>query len=115
MTHIITSLCLRDGACMEVCPVECIVPGKPEKSELLKRVLSQDKEVRMRRSKRYQYQATTADLAQYLELVADQEAQLLCQAEILAGLLARVRAVMHFDAVEAVGFQLSDDVEEPVA
>ena len=30
MTHIITSLCLRDGACMEVCPVECIVPGKPE-------------------------------------------------------------------------------------
>lgn len=30
MTHIITSLCLRDGACVEVCPVECIVPGKPE-------------------------------------------------------------------------------------
>jgi ferredoxin len=30
MAHIITSLCLRDGACMEVCPVECIVPGKPE-------------------------------------------------------------------------------------
>jgi len=30
MTHIITSLCLRDGACAEVCPVECIVPGKPE-------------------------------------------------------------------------------------
>jgi ferredoxin len=30
MTHVITSLCLRDGACMEVCPVECIVPGKPE-------------------------------------------------------------------------------------
>jgi NAD-dependent dihydropyrimidine dehydrogenase PreA subunit len=30
MTHIITSLCLRDGACMEVCPVECIVPGQPE-------------------------------------------------------------------------------------
>jgi NAD-dependent dihydropyrimidine dehydrogenase PreA subunit len=30
MTHIITSLCLRDGACMEVCPVECIIPGKPE-------------------------------------------------------------------------------------
>jgi ferredoxin len=29
MTHIITSLCLRDGACMEVCPVECIVPGQP--------------------------------------------------------------------------------------
>lgn len=30
MTHIITSLCIRDGACMEVCPVECIVPGQPE-------------------------------------------------------------------------------------
>ncbi|MEP7358021.1 MAG: ferredoxin family protein [Anaerolineales bacterium] len=29
MTHIITSLCLRDGGCIEVCPVECIVPGKP--------------------------------------------------------------------------------------
>src|SRR5260221_240669 len=30
MTHIITSICLRDGACVEVCPVECIVPGLPE-------------------------------------------------------------------------------------
>jgi ferredoxin len=30
MTHIITSLCLRDGGCVDVCPVECIVPGKPE-------------------------------------------------------------------------------------
>lgn len=30
MTHIITSLCLRDGGCAEVCPVECIVPGKPQ-------------------------------------------------------------------------------------
>jgi ferredoxin len=30
MTHIITSLCLRDGACVDVCPVECIVPGQPE-------------------------------------------------------------------------------------
>lgn len=29
MTHIITSLCLRDGACVEVCPVDCIVPGFP--------------------------------------------------------------------------------------
>lgn len=29
MTHIITSLCLRDGGCIEVCPVECIVPGQP--------------------------------------------------------------------------------------
>ena len=32
MTHIITSLCLRDSGCVEVCPVECIVPGKPTKS-----------------------------------------------------------------------------------
>ncbi|GIK66273.1 MAG: hypothetical protein BroJett018_40670 [Chloroflexota bacterium] len=30
MTHIITGLCLRDGACVEVCPVECIIPGIPE-------------------------------------------------------------------------------------
>ncbi len=30
MTHVITSICIRDGACMEVCPVECIVPGFPE-------------------------------------------------------------------------------------
>lgn len=30
MAHVITSLCLRDGACRDVCPVECIVPGKPE-------------------------------------------------------------------------------------
>ncbi len=29
MTHIITSLCLRDRGCIEVCPVECIVPGSP--------------------------------------------------------------------------------------
>lgn len=29
-THIITSLCLRDGGCVEVCPVECIVPGRPQ-------------------------------------------------------------------------------------
>ena len=29
MSHIITSLCLRDGGCMEVCPVECISPGNP--------------------------------------------------------------------------------------
>ena len=29
MTHIITSLCIRDGGCATVCPVECIVPGKP--------------------------------------------------------------------------------------
>ena len=30
MTHIITSLCLRDGGCIEVCPVECIVSGDPK-------------------------------------------------------------------------------------
>jgi ferredoxin len=27
MTHVITSLCLRDNACSNVCPVECIQPG----------------------------------------------------------------------------------------
>lgn len=30
MAYIITSLCLRDSGCVEVCPVECIVPGKPQ-------------------------------------------------------------------------------------
>ena len=30
MTHIITSLCLRDSGCVEVCPVDCIVPGVPQ-------------------------------------------------------------------------------------
>ncbi|MFZ2489059.1 MAG: ferredoxin family protein [Anaerolineae bacterium] len=30
MTHVITEICLRDGACVEVCPVECIIPGQPE-------------------------------------------------------------------------------------
>ena len=29
MTYIITSLCLRDGGCIEVCPVDCIIAGKP--------------------------------------------------------------------------------------
>jgi ferredoxin len=29
MTYIITSLCLRDSGCVDVCPVECIVPGLP--------------------------------------------------------------------------------------
>jgi ferredoxin len=29
MTHVITSLCLRDAGCQTVCPVECIAPGKP--------------------------------------------------------------------------------------
>ncbi len=31
MTHIITSLCLRDSGCVDVCPVECIIPGLPIK------------------------------------------------------------------------------------
>jgi len=30
MTHIVTRLCLRDTACVDVCPVECMVLGKPE-------------------------------------------------------------------------------------
>ena len=30
MTYIITRLCLRDGACVDVCPVECIIAGQPE-------------------------------------------------------------------------------------
>jgi ferredoxin len=30
MPHIITSLCLRDGACADVCPSESIIPGFPE-------------------------------------------------------------------------------------
>lgn len=30
MARVITSLCMRDGSCATVCPVECIVPGKPE-------------------------------------------------------------------------------------
>jgi ferredoxin len=30
MTYIITSLCLRDSGCVDVCPVECILPGKPK-------------------------------------------------------------------------------------
>lgn len=29
MTHVITSLCLRDNGCSEVCPVECIAAGSP--------------------------------------------------------------------------------------
>ena len=27
MPYVITELCSRDGACAEVCPVECIVAG----------------------------------------------------------------------------------------
>jgi len=30
MAHKITGLCLRDGSCIEVCPVDCIVGGHPE-------------------------------------------------------------------------------------
>ena len=30
MTYVITELCTRDGSCVEVCPVECIVPGPRE-------------------------------------------------------------------------------------
>ena len=30
MPHVITNLCLREGSCATVCPVECIVPGKPQ-------------------------------------------------------------------------------------
>lgn len=29
MTHVITSLCLRDNGCSAVCPVECINSGEP--------------------------------------------------------------------------------------
>lgn len=29
MTHVITSLCLRDNGCVAVCPVKCIYPGEP--------------------------------------------------------------------------------------
>ena len=29
MTHVITSLCLRDNGCLSVCPVDCIQPGDP--------------------------------------------------------------------------------------
>lgn len=27
MTHVITALCTREGDCVEVCPVDCIIPG----------------------------------------------------------------------------------------
>ena len=30
MPHVIVDTCIRDGACAEVCPVECIVAGFPE-------------------------------------------------------------------------------------
>jgi ferredoxin len=33
MTWVITELCIRDGACAEVCPVECIVMGPEDDPE----------------------------------------------------------------------------------
>jgi ferredoxin--NADP+ reductase len=30
MAYVIFDLCIRDGACVDVCLVECIVPGIPE-------------------------------------------------------------------------------------
>jgi ferredoxin--NADP+ reductase len=30
MTHIIVSTCTRQGDCVEVCPVDCIVPGEKD-------------------------------------------------------------------------------------
>jgi ferredoxin len=33
MAYVITRLCIRDGACVEVCPVECIVPGPKNETE----------------------------------------------------------------------------------
>jgi ferredoxin--NADP+ reductase len=27
LAYVITSICTRDGSCVEVCPVNCIVPG----------------------------------------------------------------------------------------
>ena len=35
MTHIITSLCVSEGSCVTVCPVECIVPGEPQERALV--------------------------------------------------------------------------------
>ena len=29
MTHIITSLCVRDRGCIDVCPVECMIACQP--------------------------------------------------------------------------------------
>ncbi len=33
MTHVITALCVRYGSCVEVCPVDCIVPGPRDDPE----------------------------------------------------------------------------------
>ncbi len=32
MTHVISTLCTREGDCVEVCPVDCIVPGNKNDS-----------------------------------------------------------------------------------
>ncbi|MCJ7623654.1 MAG: 4Fe-4S dicluster domain-containing protein [Anaerolineaceae bacterium] len=29
MPYVITSLCMREGSCAAICPIDCIVPGKP--------------------------------------------------------------------------------------
>lgn len=33
MTYVITELCTREGDCVEVCPVDCIVPGPKDNAE----------------------------------------------------------------------------------
>ncbi len=33
MTHVITKLCTREGDCVEVCPVDCIIPGPKNDSD----------------------------------------------------------------------------------
>jgi ferredoxin--NADP+ reductase len=33
MTFVITNYCVRDGTCVEACPVNCIVPGLRNESE----------------------------------------------------------------------------------
>ncbi len=33
MAYVITELCIRDGACAEVCPVECIVKGPEDDAD----------------------------------------------------------------------------------
>jgi len=34
MAYVITEPCIRDGACAEVCPVECIVPGPEDEGAI---------------------------------------------------------------------------------
>jgi len=33
MTYTITALCTREGDCVEVCPVDCIIPGPKDNPE----------------------------------------------------------------------------------